>query len=329
MNRITIQTFALGCLLAVAGLVCAQTPPPAASPKPSTGAPASDSASAPKAATPIPSGITAPPDPNKVVLTIGPDKVTVAQYEEIVKSLPPQYQQAANGPQKRSFVDYYVRVRVMSEEAQRLGLDKKPSVADQIAFQRNNILAQALFQDLESNTKVSDADIQKYYDEHKGEFETVTAQHILIATKDSPALKGKPGKAGLSDEEALAKAKEVQKRLLAGEDFAKVSKETSDDQMPLPPFTHNQMVKEFDDAAFSLPIGKISDPVKTPFGYHVIKVEKRETKTLEQAKPQIEQKLRPQMAQKAMEELVTKQNVVVDDSYFGAPLPPRTPPATR
>jgi peptidyl-prolyl cis-trans isomerase C len=314
-------------MLAAAGLVCAQTPPPAASPKPSTSAPAPGAASAPKPATQTPSGITAPPDPNKVIVTVGSDKLTVAQYEEMVKSLPPNMQQAAKGPQKRQFIDYYVRVRVLSDEAKREGVDKKPEIEAELTFQRNNTLAQALFQDLSANVKVSDADVQKYYDEHKGEFETATAQHILIAVKGSPALQSKPGKTGLTDEEALAKAKEVQKRLLAGEDFAKVSKEMSDDQQPLPPFTHGQMVKEFDEAAFSLPIGKISDPVKTVFGYHVIKVDKRESKTLEQAKAQIEAKLRPQMAQKAMEDLVAKQTVVIDDAFFGPPAPPRVPPA--
>jgi parvulin-like peptidyl-prolyl isomerase len=299
-------------------MVCAQTPQtPQAAPPPA----------GPKTAATT-SGITAPPDPNRVVLTMGDQKITAAQYEELIKGLPPQMQAAANGPQKRQFIDYYIRVHVLSDAALKAGLEKQPALEEQLKFQRNTTLAQAYFTDLAKNVKIPDEEIQKYYLDHKGEFETVSAQHILIAVKGSPALQGKKDKKELTDEEALAKAKEVQKRLLAGEDWAKVSAETSDDQQPLPPFGHNQMVKEFDEAAFSLPVGKISDPVKTPFGYHIIKVNSRETKTMEQAKPQIEQKLRPQLAQKEMDSMVEKEHVVINDEFFG-PATPVHPPVSK
>jgi len=260
------------------------------------------------------SGIQAPPDPNKVVLVIGEDKITVAQYDKMVQSFPPQLRAAATGPQRRAFVDQFVMLKVAAREAERQGLDKKPD----FMLQRDNLLATAEFQDLMANIKISDADYAKYYADHKSEFENAKAHHILIRFKGSPVPLGKDKK-DLTEEEALAKAKEVQKRLLAGEDFEKVATEVSDDSTKngdLGNFSRGNMVKEFDEAAFSLPIGKISDPIKTQFGYHIIRVDSRTSKTLEEAKPDIEKKLRPDLAKKAMDDLKTKANVTIDEDFF-------------
>lgn len=299
-------------MLATAGMVAAQVSPPAGS----------TSATPPKQ---VDSGISAPTDPNKVVLDINGDKMTAGQFNDMLKAFPPQVQQLANGPKRHDFIEQYIQLKLAAKEAERLNIGSTPAVREQIAIQRDNVLAGALYQDLLAKITISDADVQKYYDEHKSEYETVKAQHILIRFKGSPVPLGKDKK-DLTEEEALAKAKEAQKRLLAGEDFAKVQKEMTDDTTgPLPPFSHNQMVKEFDEAAFSLPVGKISDPVKTQFGYHIIKVESHDTKTMEQAKPEIVQKLKPDAVKKQMDALRSKGNVVVDEAFFKAPA---APPAT-
>ncbi len=306
-------------LFAAGSLVLAQTPKPAA---PKTSAPAATPASSdasPKPGAPVDSAIAAPTDPNKVVLDVNGQKMTAAQFDEMVKGFPPQVQQMANGPQRHEFVEQIIRVILVSKEAENRGLDKKPSVQQQLTFQREQVLAGAMYQDMVTNLKVSDADVQKYYDEHKAEFETAKADHILIRFKGSAVPLGK-GKKELTEEEALAKAKEVQKRLLAGEDFAKVQKEETDDTSgPLPQFTHGQMVKEFDQAAFSLPIGKVSDPVKTVFGYHIIKVISRDTKTMDQAKAEIMGKLRPELVKKEVDDLRAKGNVTMDENFFKTP----------
>jgi foldase protein PrsA len=88
------------------------------------------------------------------------------------------------------------------------------------------------------------------------------------------------------------------------------------------------MVKPFEDAAFALPVGKISDPVKTQFGYHIIRVDKIETKTFDEARPDIEGKLKPQIAKKQIDEMSKNAGVKLDDTFFGPPAPPAgVPPA--
>src|SRR5207237_4549184 len=82
-------------------------------------------------------------------------------------------------------------------------------------------------------------------------------------------------------------------------------------------FKHGQMVQQFEQAAFTLPEGQISEPIKTPFGYHLIRVEKRSAKTFEEVRPELEKKMRPELARNAVENLRKQAPVTLDDSFFG------------
>jgi len=81
------------------------------------------------------------------------------------------------------------------------------------------------------------------------------------------------------------------------------------------------MVGPFDEAAGKLPLGEISEPVQTPFGYHIIQVQAREAKTYDEVKPEIDKKLRPQLTEKYIAELRTKLGVTMDENYFNAGVP--------
>jgi peptidyl-prolyl cis-trans isomerase NIMA-interacting 1 len=102
----------------------------------------------------------------------------------------------------------------------------------------------------------------------------VAAQHVLVAYKGA---KGAPKGVTRSKAEAKALADDVAKRARAGEDFAELAKKHSDDQGSrermgsVGMFTRDKMVKEFSDAAFALAVDQVSDPVESPFGFHVIK----------------------------------------------------------
>ena len=138
----------------------------------------------------------------------------------------------------------------------------------------------------------TDAEIRAAYDQRKDTFtvpEQVNASHILISVK--------PGATPEQDAAAKAKADAVAARAkAAGADFAKLADENTDDPGgkttggKLPPFSHGQMVPEFEEAAFSMAPGEIRGPIKTQFGYHIIKVESKtpaRTRTLEEARPSI------------------------------------------
>ncbi len=278
-----------------------------------------------------------PTDPNKVVMTVGTEKLTAGQWEALVESLPAQYQSVARGPRRREFVESIVQLKLLSQSAEKAGLDKSEKVQQQLRFQRENLLAQAMFESLQAGTKVDAALVKTYYDGHKNEYESVKAKHILIRMKGAP-MPGADGKPELTEEQAQAKATELVKKLKAGGDFAAIAKAESDDSGSaqqggdLGEFHRGMMVPPFEDAAFAQKVGEISEPVKSPFGFHIIVVQGHNLKTLDEVKPDIEKALRPEVAKKEVEALRGKSTVVVDDGFFGpvaAPDAPAAPPVVK
>ena len=267
---------------------------------------------------PIASPFSVPDD--KVVISVGDLKITAGEFKQIVDSLPAQYRAQALGPNKRAFGLNVLQVLVLSEEGKNRKLDQTPEYQAQAKFQAENLLAQRTFNQIAENIKLDDASMRAYFDAHRQEYEQVRARHILIRAAGSPSPLT-PGKKELSDAEALAKAQEIRKQLAAGADFAKLAAAESDDDGSksrggeLNFFKHGQMVAPFEQAAFSLKVGEISDPVKTQFGYHIIQVEAR--KTFEDVKAQIEQSMRGEQARKILDEMQTKANATLDPEFFG------------
>jgi parvulin-like peptidyl-prolyl isomerase len=178
---------------------------------------------------------------------------------------------------------------------------------------------------------VTDAEVKAFYDGHPSQFEEpemVRASHILLMTNDK---NGQP----LTDDQKKAKLKQIQdllKRARAGEDFAKLAKEYSEDPGSKDKggeytFPRGQMVKEFEAAAFSLQTNQISDVVTTRYGYHIIKLdEKIPAKKLELAKvaPDIKNYLETMEVQKMLpdvyEKLKKEDNVEILDPQLKAVL---------
>ncbi|MFJ8236660.1 peptidylprolyl isomerase [Ureibacillus sp. NPDC094379] len=140
---------------------------------------------------------------------------------------------------------------------------------------KDNVRFSLLQEKAIKDVEVTDEEIQKYYDQAKYE---LNARHILVADEKT--------------------ANEVEEKLKKGEDFAKLAKEYSQDGSAaeggeLGWFTVGTMVPEFNDAAYALELNKVSEPVKTEFGYHIIEVtDKREVKdygTLEEKKDEIKE----------------------------------------
>ena len=265
-------------------------------------------------------------DPNAVVITVGEHKITARQFDDIVKTLPQQYQEAARGPGRRDFAMNLAQLQMLADEAAKTGLAKRPDLQTQLEFHRMNLLAQAMFQNLEDASSVSDAQVQAYYDAHKADYETVTARHILIRANGAP-MPAAQGKKNLSDAEALAKADAIRKRIASGEDFAKVAKEVSDDTGSganggdLGTFKKGMMVPPLEAAAFTLKPGDISEPVKTQFGYHIIQVQTHAVKTLDEAKPDILAQLKPIAARQAVAAMAGNTKIDLSETFFGPAAP--------
>jgi len=262
-----------------------------------------------------------------VVLTIGSEKITKGEFEQIfnqvVSQMPPERRAAAQDPQaKRQLAQQLAELKALAQEARRLKIDQTPEAKAQMAMRDDQLIAGMLFQQISKENKPSPADLQAYYDAHKNEWETVAARHILIRMKGSPVAL-KQGQKDLTDEEALAKAKDLRAKIVAGGDFAALAKAESDDVGSganggsLGEFTRGRMVPPFDEAAFTLKVDEVSEPVKTQFGYHIIQVTKHDTKKMDDVKNEIADKVGPEMAQKSVEAIRDKASITFDQSYFG------------
>jgi len=242
---------------------------------------------------------------DKILAQVGQYKLTLKEFNDQIRSLPPQLQMAVqrNPELKKQLLDRWVQLNLMALEARKQKLQDKPDVKKRIEEMTNALLAQEyMMENVSDKAKVTDKEIEKYYNKHKSEFmqpEQVRARHILIKVPANATKK--------QWEEARKKALEIRAKLVKGESFAKLAQKYSDDPGSkarggdLGYFRKGQMVPEFEKAAFALKKGEISQPVKTTFGYHIIKLEDKKPakqRSLQEVKQEIRQKL---LRQKQME----------------------------
>ena len=280
--------------------------------------PATTPATAPAA--PAQTAKAADTDPDPVIITAGKIQIRKSEFENAVKTLPEQYQGYAMGPGKRQFADDYLRMKMLAVEGMNAGLQNDPQVQEQLNLMRENLVANAELQKIEKDVKVTDAEVQKYYEDHKSEYENVKARHILIAFKGSPAAQ--KGKKELTEEEAKAKAESLRAKLVAGGDFAALAKAESDDTGSganggeLGSFSKGQMVPEFEKAAFETKAGEIAPVVRTQYGYHIIQVQEHKVTPLADVKANIEKKLSSEKLQARLDEMKKSLNPTYSEAYF-------------
>ncbi len=326
-----MKFFLLSLLAAAAWGQPAPTPAKPAKQVPAVKAAPAKAAAPKAAASPAAKPAIAAPSASPVVLSVGGESMTQDEFESLIAALPPNVRQDVDAPGgKRRLAERIIEIRALAQEARRRGIETRPAVRQQLRLNQDNLLASLLFQDLVAESKPAEAEFSKYYQEHQKEYEQASARHILIRFKGS-RVPLKPNQKDLTEEEALAKTEELRKRIAGGEDFAAVAKSESDDTGSgaqggdLGSFGRGQMVQVFEDAVFTQPVGEISQPVKSQFGYHLIQVQKRTTRTLDEVKPEIEKALAPEGAQKKMNAIRAAANASLTDAYFGAA--PTEPPA--
>jgi peptidyl-prolyl cis-trans isomerase SurA len=210
--------------------------------------------------------ITAQNKKDAVLMTIGQDKVTVAEFETVYKKN--NTKEASNDPKSlNDYVDLFVNFKLKVREAEELKLDTAKAFRDELSGYRKQ-LAQPYLTDKDVNERL----LQETYSRLQ---EDVHASHILVKVSETALPK--------DTLDAYNKIMKIRSRVLKGEDFNKVAAERgiSDDPSAkdnggdLGYFTALQMVYPFESAAYSTKVGDVSMPVRTRFGYHIIKVHDR------------------------------------------------------
>lgn len=274
---------------------------------------------------------TAQAQADPIVIAAGDIAVRQSEFEGALKTLPEQYQQYAMGPGKKQFAEDYLRMKMLAAQGMKAGLDKDADVVAQLNLMRENLVANAQLQKIENGITISDEDLKKVYEAHKGEYEQVKARHILIAFKGSPAAQ--EGKPELTEEQAKAKAEDIRKQLVGGASFEELAKKESDDTGSgsrggdLGEFNRGQMVPEFEKAAFEAKVGDITPVVRTQFGYHIIKVDEHGATSFEQVKPTLERTERQTRLQAALDKMKNDAKPTFNDAYFAPATPPPAEPA--
>ncbi|WP_201859568.1 peptidylprolyl isomerase [Microvirga soli] len=256
-------------LLAGAGAALAQTPP----------APATSPAAVPAV------------DPAKVVARVNGIEITEGDLAIAAEDSALQMPNVPDEQKRELLTGYLIDLKLGAKAAEAAKVGSGAEFARKLAYNRDKTLLDE-YLDQESKKAVTPEAARKLYDETVKSVpseQEVRARHILVENEDD--------------------AKKAATRVKGGEDFAKVAGELSKDPGSktdggdLGFFTKDRMVEPFAEAAFKMEAGQISDPVKSQFGWHVIKVEEKRNKpapTFEETKDQVETYL----ARKAQQDLI-------------------------
>ena len=184
---------------------------------------------------------------------------------------------------QKQFLDRVARRELLMQEAEKRKLGDQSEVVEQVNNLRRELMIRALVQsEIGTKVKVEDKEVQDYFNAHPEEFsgDQVHLKHILVPNEDQ--------------------AKEIQARLVKNESFDEIAKKNSQDAASAPKggdlgiLSREQMLPDFARAAFALKVNEVSAPVKTPFGFHLIKlVERKKGQPLafEQVKGQLQRRL--------------------------------------
>ncbi|QND48485.1 peptidylprolyl isomerase [Rhizobium lusitanum] len=196
-----------------------------------------------------------------VVAKVGDVEIHQSELDLAIANLDPQLGQLPDDQKKVAALSASIDVKLLAKDAAAEKLDQTPAFQSHMAYLRDRELHNAYFKAHVADA-ITDDEVKARYDKEVAALpkqEEVHARHILVKTEDE--------------------AKAIIKELDAGKDFATLAKEKSTDPNKadggdLGYFAHGRMVKEFEDAAFALPVGTYTKtPVKSDFGWHVIKVE--------------------------------------------------------
>jgi peptidyl-prolyl cis-trans isomerase C len=215
---------------------------------------------------------------DKVLAKVNGSEIRQSDVALAEEELGPSLAQMDPSTKDENVLSFLIDMKIVSKAAEDKKIQDGEDFKKRLAFTRSRLLMDSLLAS-EGKAATNDESMKKVYEEASkqiGGEEEVHARHILVETED----------------EAKAVAEELKK----GADFAELAKKKSKDPGAsdggdLGFFTKDQMVPEFSQAAFALEPGKVSDPVKSQFGWHIIKVEekrKRKAPDFEQVKSQIE-----------------------------------------
>ena len=244
--------------------------------------------------------------------------ITKAQFEKLVDTVNPKMPSQA----RQNIAADYAKIMVLSNEARKRGLEDTPRFREFLAFMSKQVAAQELVRSLQDKAKPTSAEVQKYYQDKKSEYEEISLKRIFIP-RNSPTAK--PDDKRPTDDDLQAEGAKALERLKKGEDFDAVQKDVYTSKgytTPPPPTTIPNwrigVVPQNQKTLFKLNAGEYSDVMVEPAGAYVYRVEKKETVPLDTVKADIEQQLSRKKVQDEMDAITGSVQPEFNPVYFQA-----------
>ncbi len=225
------------------------------------------------------------PKSSDILATVNGEKITSQDLKNKFQEL--QLDKALGQPDQdleNKVLQDMINDKLVDQKAQKINLRTDKEFQAQLKEHLNGLVLRKMYQELVTNqATVTEEEIKKYYEDNQEKLfkqpEEIKASQILIKVEEDSTIKDEKKRAKKADREANKRLKELQKRIKQGEDFAELAKKFSKDAATrekggdLGYFPKGKKVKELEEVAWNLEIGEISQPVKTAFGYHIIKLE--------------------------------------------------------
>ncbi|KEC55715.1 peptidylprolyl isomerase [Bartonella koehlerae] len=240
--------------------------------------------------------------PSHVMAVIDGKEVTAGQLDELALEINPGLARFSDEQRRITVLKAYLDMQALAKAAIKEGIDKSEAYNKRMVVMRDNVLQQLYFKQTVVD-QISDADLETLYKKEVAALpkeDEVKARHILVKTKKE--------------------AEAIIKRLNKGESFEEIAKKNSTDGSAavggdLGYFSHGQMVKPFEDAAFGLKVGEYTKkPVESPFGWHVIKIEDRRVKQ-PPVFDDVKEMLRTQLIKERYQKLIADLRKKIDVKY--------------
>jgi parvulin-like peptidyl-prolyl isomerase len=280
-------------------------------------------------------------DPNRIVATIDGQKITAKQAVELLKPFPPDQRKQLDANLTNAIQQIYTQQQ-FADAARKLNLADQSPWKEQLELTRQGVLARAYIAHLqETTTKEPAEDPQKYYDAHQTEYETAKLSGIFVGFNPpgTPANSAAPN--ARTEEQAREKANDIEKKIKAGGDFAALARSDSEHQtaskggdLGTVPINDPELKIPTDvkTAVAKLQAGEVTEPVRIPNAFLIVKLDAREKVSFEKAKTGIVQKLQGEHSQAAVKKEVEKYTIHVEDPDFfdtGVTASPKIPSLQR
>ena len=249
----------------------------------------------------------------QVLAEVNGASITTGDFNRELKNLPEYLKAMADTPEgRKEMLDTMVIRELILQQATKDGLDKGADIEEKLKDLKKRLIVESfLKKKVETESQVSDADLQKFYEQNKEKFKTgeqIRASHILVKTE--------------------TEAKDILAKIKAGGNFEELAKKSSVDSSAakggdLGWFGKGSMVPVFEKAALALKEGQVSDVVKSDFGFHIIKLTGKRPagiRPLEEVKDQIKGAIMPtkqqEVFQKIKEELKKSAKIAIKEDVL-------------